>query len=139
MLAALLTASCDSRVAPMGLPRPAGAESAEVPGDVSAERLGLVLDEIGYELRARFGPLNATPYRLPVTSDWETIERFYDEALTPALSRTPGVYRQGRRHRLAVWSATESDGPAVAVALIDTAERGGSAAHRILLVLQSVE
>ena len=134
------TAGCPSND-PFLIPAPpSNARPAQIPADLGSERLDLVIDEVRHALRLAFGPLDSAAYRLPLTTGWDDVQRHYAGALPARFAPWPKAYREGRRHRLAVWSAGGDDAPpALAVAFIDTPVSGEPATHRVLVVLHTTE
>ena len=134
-LAAVLGA-CDTRRPAEPAPVMPQAVPVQVPGDISSERPALVVDEVSEALKPRFGPLASVAYRVPAGVDWAQVEGFYAQALAERMKRLDGVYREGRRHRLAVWSADgRAEGPMLAVAFLGTPVSGEPATHGVLVLL----
>lgn len=134
-LAAVLGA-CDTRRPAEPAPVMPQAVPVQVPGDISSERLALVVDEVSEALKPRFGPLASVAYRVPEGVDWAQVEAFYAQALAEQMKRLDGVYREGRRHRLAVWSADgRADGAMLAVAFLGTPVSGEPATHGVLVLI----
>jgi hypothetical protein len=135
-LAASMLSGCDS-------PRPAEpppvmpeAVPARVPGDISSERLSLVVDEVQEALKPRFGVLDPATFRVPAGLGWPAIERFYGAALAGRMEPVKDVYREGRRHRLGVWSANGRPGQdMLAVAYVETPVSGQVPGHGVLVLL----
>jgi hypothetical protein len=135
-LAASLLSGCDSPRPVEPPPLMPEAVPARVPGDISSERLSLVVDEVQEALKPRFGVLDPAPYRVPAGLGWPAIERFYAAALAGRMEPVSGVYREGRRHRLGAWSADGRPGQAmVAVAYIETPVSGQAPTHGVLVLL----
>lgn len=118
----------------MTTPLPPQAVAAQVPGDLGAERLSLLVAEVSEALKPHFGPLASAVYRLPANTRWADITQFYGEAFKGRMRPVDGVYREGRRHRLAVWSAG-SDEQMMAVAFVETPVSGQVATHTVLVLL----
>lgn len=139
---ALLTAAMLAACAPQQprTPLPPDAALVRTPDDMAAPWLDNQEAAVRDALLPHFGRLSSSAYRVQGSWTWEALVRHFEQSLVPPLQRHEGVPKQGRHHRLLVWSHGGRDGaPMVALAMVEppasASASAASATHRVLLVM----